>query len=167
MAKYEYIQRAFQSDLKPRARLVLNCLVLHCNKDGECFPSIKTIAAECGYGASTVKRALCDLLEAGYIEKKARFDERKKGGQTSNLYTLLVKQDEPKPQEQAPVMPVTVPTLSCNDNIVVETTVPACDNTVLTRGSSAFFSALRLCRTGEAHSPVYNWTGGQVICVPP
>ena len=59
--KYQYIQSAFHSDLKPRARLVLNCLIMHANQDGECFPSIKTISAECGYGVSTVKRALNDL----------------------------------------------------------------------------------------------------------
>lgn len=41
MAKFEYMQRAFSSELKPRARLVLQVLVLHCNKEGECFPSIK------------------------------------------------------------------------------------------------------------------------------
>lgn len=166
MAKYEYIKRAFQSDLKPRARLVLNCLVLHCNKDGECFPSIKTIAAECGYGASTVKRALSDLLESGYIEKQARFDERKNGGQTSNFYTLLVKQDVPKTQEQVPVPP-SVPAPVLDANIEEKTAVTASNDTAPTRGNSAFFSALRLCRTGEAHHPVYSWTGGQVICVPP
>ena len=87
MAKFEYMQRAFSSELKPRARLVLQVLVLHCNKEGECFPSIKTIAAKCGYGVSTVKRALDELVKAGYIVKQARFDERKNGGQTSNLYT--------------------------------------------------------------------------------
>ena len=48
MAKFEYMQRAFSSELKPRARLVLQVLVLHCNKEGECFPSIKTIAAKYG-----------------------------------------------------------------------------------------------------------------------
>lgn len=84
MAKFEYMQRAFSSELKPRARLVLQVLVLHCNKEGECFPSIKTIAAKCGYGVSTVKRALDELVKAGYIVKQARFDERKNGGQTSN-----------------------------------------------------------------------------------
>lgn len=77
MAKFEYMQRAFSSELKPRARLVLQVLVLHCNKEGECFPSIKTIAAKCGYGVSTVKRALDELVKAGYIVKQARFDERK------------------------------------------------------------------------------------------
>ena len=46
MAKFEYMERAFSSDLRPRARLVLQVLILHCNKEGECFPSIKTIAAK-------------------------------------------------------------------------------------------------------------------------
>jgi hypothetical protein len=95
MAKIEFMVNAFQSDLKPRARLVLQCLALHCNKDGQCFPAIKTIARECGYSVNTVKRALGDLVEAGFVVKEARFDkERKHGGQTSNLYVL--KDVEPK-----------------------------------------------------------------------
>lgn len=58
MAKFEYMQRAFSSELKPRARLVLQVLVLHCNKEGECFPSIKTISTKTGY----------KLLKDGKIE---------------------------------------------------------------------------------------------------
>ena len=109
MAKFEYMERAFSSELRPRARLVLQVLVLHCNKEGECFPSIKTIAAKCGYGISTVKRALDELVEAGYIIKQARFDERKNGGQTSNLYTLCSEESQPpapeQPTEPEPPMP--------------------------------------------------------------
>lgn len=52
--------------------------------------------AECGYGLSTVKRALNDLCEDRYIEKTVRFDERKNGGQTGNLYTLT-KAEHPAP----------------------------------------------------------------------
>ena len=103
MAKFEYMERAFSSGLKPRARLVLQVLVLHCNKEGECFPSIKTIAAKCGYGVSTVKRALDELVKAGYIVKQARFDERKNGGQTSNLYTLCSDLPCPDEPENVPV----------------------------------------------------------------
>ncbi len=90
MNKYEYMTNAFKSELKPRARLVLNCLALHSNKEMTCFPSIKTIAKECGYSVSTVKRALNDLEKLGHIEKIERYDERKNGGQTSNLYVLKV-----------------------------------------------------------------------------
>ncbi len=102
MAKIEFMTNAFQSDLKPRARLVLNCLALHCNKDGQCFPSIRTIARECGYSVNTVKRALDDLVKAGFVVNEARFDkERKHGGQTSNLYTLNIV--EPKKEEKQEV----------------------------------------------------------------
>lgn len=101
MAKIEYMTNAFQSDLKPRARLVLNCLALHANKDGQCFPSIKTIAKECGYSVNTVKRALDDLVQGGFVIKEARFDmERKHGGQTSNLFTLNIVQ--PKNEDERP-----------------------------------------------------------------
>ena len=105
MAKFEYMERAFSSELRPRARLVLQVLVLHCNKEGECFPSIKTIAAKCGYGISTVKRALDELVEAGYIIKQARFDERKNGGQTSNLYTLCSDAPQPPVRSSPPNRP--------------------------------------------------------------
>ena len=37
MAKFEYMERAFSSELRPRARLVLQVLVLHCNKGGRVF----------------------------------------------------------------------------------------------------------------------------------
>jgi DNA-binding transcriptional regulator YhcF (GntR family) len=104
MAKIEYMTNAFQSDLKPRARLVLHCLALHSNKEGQCFPSIKTIAKECGYSVNTIKRALDDLVEAGFVVKEARFDtERKHGGQTSNLYTLNIVQSKDN-QNEEPVM---------------------------------------------------------------
>ena len=96
MGKFEYMKNTFGSTLKPRARLVLQCLVYHADKEGTCFPALKTIAVECGYSLSTVKRALRELCEAGYIVKKERFDERKNGGQTSNLYILAaVSQNEP------------------------------------------------------------------------
>lgn len=101
MAKFEYMERAFSSELRPRARLVLQVLVLHCNKEGECFPSIKTIAAKCGYGISTVKRALDELVEAGYIIKQARFDERKNGGRPATSIPF-VPRHRSRPRRSSP-----------------------------------------------------------------
>ena len=57
------------------------------NKENTCFPAIKTISRECGMGVSTVKRALMDLCDDGYIRKDSRY--RADNGQTSNLYTLV------------------------------------------------------------------------------
>jgi len=97
MKKYEHMDIAFRADLKTRAKFVLQCLAMHSNKEGQCFPGIKTIAEECGYSINTVKRALKDLEEAGFIKKEARFDITKKNGaQTSNLYTLIQVEVPPK-----------------------------------------------------------------------
>ena len=53
---------------------------------GECWPGIKTIAANLSMSKSTVKRALADLERHGYIEKESR--HRDNGSFTSNLYRM-------------------------------------------------------------------------------
>lgn len=53
---------------------------------GECWPGIKTIAADLGLSKSTVKRAISDLEKHGYIEKEYR--HRDNGSFTSNLYRI-------------------------------------------------------------------------------
>lgn len=53
---------------------------------GECWPGIKTIAADLSMSKSTVKRAISDLERHGYIEKEAR--HRDNGSFTSNLYRM-------------------------------------------------------------------------------
>ena len=54
------------------------------DKDGKCWPAIKTIARELNLSPSTVKRALNDLCQAGLVTKETRW--RENGGLTSNLY---------------------------------------------------------------------------------
>ena len=157
MAKFEYMQRAFSSELKPRARLVLQVLVLHCNKEGECFPSIKTIAAKCGYGVSTVKRALDELVKAGYIVKQARFDERKNGGQTSNLYTLCSDLPCPDEPENAPVDACNTPDPTPGEQ---SATLPTPDFYSFADGFETKIGRQN-CR------PIRMWTGGQSIFIPP
>ena len=122
------------------------------------FPLLKTIAAECGYGVSTVKRALNELLEAGYIEKQARFDERKKGGQTSNLYILLIKESEPESPEHKPTQ---VKTDNAEDDCTEDN-----ENIVLKGNQCAVFTYVELFGTNQK-IPVSCWSGGQSIFVPP
>lgn len=86
--KIKLIQTIYASELKSRAVLVMNYLIFRANQEGTCFPAIKTIARECHIGINTVKRALDDLVEAGYVKKETRFMQAKNGAQTSNLYTL-------------------------------------------------------------------------------
>lgn len=176
MAKFEYMQRAFSSELKPRARLVLQVLVLHCNKEGECFPSIKTIAAKCGYGVSTVKRALDELVKAGYIVKQARFDERKNGGQTSNLYTLCSDLLCPDKPENAPVLeddasdespavqPESAPADACNAS---DPTPGEQSATLPTADSYSFADGFETKIGRQFCRPIRMWTGGQSIFIPP
>lgn len=84
----ELKQQTYASSLKSRALSVLIYLIYRSNKELTCYPSIPTMAEQLHISASTVKRALKELLDAGYIEKAARFRERNRG-QSSNLYTLL------------------------------------------------------------------------------
>ncbi|MDL2287424.1 helix-turn-helix domain-containing protein [Eubacteriales bacterium OttesenSCG-928-G02] len=50
------------------------------------YPSISTIAFDLNLSVSTIKRAVNDLIKAGYLTKEHRF--RQKGAKSSNLYTL-------------------------------------------------------------------------------
>lgn len=118
MKKYEHMEIAFRAELKTRAKFILQCLAMHANREGKCFPGIKTIAAECGYSVNTVKRALKDLEEAGFIKKEARFDvARKNGAQTSNLYTLQAVE---VPEKKRCEVPEVVVIMKKNDEKEVE-----------------------------------------------
>ena len=56
------------------------------NSAGSCWPGIKTIAKDLNLSRSTVKRALADLEQHGYLAKLPRY--RQNGSNTSNLYTI-------------------------------------------------------------------------------
>jgi len=91
----ELKKQAYESNLKSRALSVLIYLIDRSNKDLTCFPAIPTMAQQLHISISTVKRALGELVEAGFIEKMARFRDKNKG-QTNNLYTLVLFETVPK-----------------------------------------------------------------------
>lgn len=72
--------------LPPRAVSVYMYLKDRANSAGSCWPGIKTIARDMNLSRSTVKRALADLEQHGYLAKLPRY--RPNGRNTSNLYTL-------------------------------------------------------------------------------
>lgn len=74
------------TDLPHRAITVYMYLRDRANRNGECWPGIKTIAADLNLSRSTVKRALSDLERKGYLQKNPR--HRGNGSCTSNLYRL-------------------------------------------------------------------------------
>ncbi len=94
---YEIKKAAYESDLKARAINVLSYL---CDRSDNntltCFPSLKTISKCLHIGVTTVKRALADLIDAGFVKKDPRFSARKNGAQTSNLYTLAIPKKKQK-----------------------------------------------------------------------
>ena len=83
MSRLDFLYRR---DLPHRAVSVYVYLADHANKDGECWPGIRTIAKELKLSESTVRRALHDLRKEGLLETQQRY--RPKGGKSSLLYKL-------------------------------------------------------------------------------
>ena len=82
-----YFNSVYSSDLPHRARVVYMYLKDRADKDGICWPSIRTIAKELKLSRATVYRALDDLCQAGFLVREKR--RRDNGGQTSNHYKLV------------------------------------------------------------------------------
>ena len=84
MAYYDSIYA--DQELGHRAKAVYIYLKDHANREGTCWPGIKTIATGVSLSRSTVKRALEDLVRAGLVEKAPRW--RENGSLSSNLYLI-------------------------------------------------------------------------------
>ena len=74
------------TELPSRARAVYMYLRDRADSEGKCWPGIKTIASDMSLSRSTVKRALTDLEQHGYLQKIPRY--RDNGSSTSNLYSV-------------------------------------------------------------------------------
>ncbi len=81
MKDYELI---FRDDLSFAAQSIYRYLRYRQGKNESCYPTHKTIAADTKCSVSTVKRAISELVKAGYIEKINR--RRPNGAKTSNIY---------------------------------------------------------------------------------
>lgn len=89
------------SDLKPRDRHVALTLSLHMSERGDsCFPSMTTLAAETGYGVSTVRDAMASLAEKGWIDRQITH-----GRGRSNRYTATVPENRQIPAVSGEVKP--------------------------------------------------------------
>lgn len=82
-----YFSTIYTDNLPHRAKTVYMYLRDRANKEGACWPGINRIALDLDMSRSTVKRALGDLIQNGYIEKELRY--RSNGSYSSNLYTIL------------------------------------------------------------------------------
>ncbi len=82
----DHIYTASPDELPHRARTVYMYLSDRAGRGSDCWPAIKTIAADLHLSRSTVKRALHDLVKAGLVEKQSRY--RENGSNTSNRLIL-------------------------------------------------------------------------------
>ena len=60
-------------DLPSRAVTVYMYLRSRADREGKCFPSVRTISRDTKLSMSTVRRALDDLVNTGYIQKQPRW----------------------------------------------------------------------------------------------
>lgn len=96
-------------------------LKMHVNAKGQCFPSVGTLAEECGMGIVKASAVLKELEKKGIIKKENQYLQN--GGKTSNLYTicdkLVIESTKPKPQEpkKTNIVPDDVPEFNSLINI--------------------------------------------------
>lgn len=76
----------YQMDLPHRAVAVYTYLYDRANKNGECWPSVKTIAGDIKLSPATVRRAIKDLKNAKLITTKQRY--RNNGEKSSLLFKI-------------------------------------------------------------------------------
>jgi DNA-binding transcriptional MocR family regulator len=81
-----YFDSIYSADLPHRAVAVYMYLKGRANKDGICWPAVRTIARELHLSRATVQRALRELQASGWLVKENRY--RDNGSSTSNLYRI-------------------------------------------------------------------------------
>ena len=79
----------YQMDLPHRAVAVYTYLYDRANTYGECWPSVNKIAGDIKLSPATVRRAIKDLRNAGFVTTQQRYREH--GGKSSLLYRIKNK----------------------------------------------------------------------------
>ena len=76
----------YEREISHRAVVVYLYLADRANKQGECWPSMPTIAEDLKISESTVRRAVKELKKAGLLKTEQRF--RQNGGKSSLCYKI-------------------------------------------------------------------------------
>ena len=77
------------TELPSRARAVYMYLRDRADSEGKCWPGIKTIASDMRLSRSTVKRALTDLEQHGYLQKIPVLGQVQEGAQRQIMVRIL------------------------------------------------------------------------------
>jgi DNA-binding transcriptional regulator YhcF (GntR family) len=72
--------------ISPGAKLAWGRLARYAGQDGQCYPSVKTLAAEIGVGERQTQKYLVELEKARLIRRRSCFVGR---AQTSNTFEFL------------------------------------------------------------------------------
>jgi hypothetical protein len=72
--------------ISPGAKLAYGRLVRYAGQNGNCYPSVDSLAAEIGVGERQAQKYLANLERAKLIRRVSRFSG---GGQTSNTFEFL------------------------------------------------------------------------------
>ena len=83
MSRLTYL---YQMDLPHRAVAVYTYLYDRADKNGECWPSVNKIAGDIKLSPATVRRAIKDLRNAGFVTTQQRYREH--GGKSSLLFQI-------------------------------------------------------------------------------
>lgn len=76
----------FCHELTSNEKIIMMCLQLHAGRKKTCYPSLATLAEECGLSRSGVQKAINKLVELGFL---VRFHQKdKSGGYASNRYII-------------------------------------------------------------------------------
>jgi len=79
----------WEMKLKPVAKLVLLTLADHANDEGECYPSLSTIARKTGLSRSTVCEHLNRFATAGILRREAKSSKKGTTHYQINVYYLI------------------------------------------------------------------------------
>lgn len=78
----KWAKALLESDAKKRERLVASSLLVHMDKRGICFPSVRTLCRYSGYGRTLVFESLAELERLGWLTR-SRTDR-------ANRYAALI-----------------------------------------------------------------------------
>lgn len=81
-----WFESIFSDCLPSRAVTVYLYLTQRANAQGQCWPSERRIAKDLSMSKSTVRRAVEDLKQGGYLHTEQRY--RKTGAKSSLLFTV-------------------------------------------------------------------------------
>jgi len=82
----------FDLQLSEKEIIVYMYLCSCSNKENECYPSLRQIAASCSISQTSVKAAMKELIERNLIIKDNQY--RENGGRRNNLYKIVTEEDD-------------------------------------------------------------------------